>query len=157
LSRDAKGYFRFVDRIGDTFRWKGENCSTTEVTQVLATFPGVEEINVYGVQIPNNMDGRAPTAGITPTDGNISNIDLKGLSDHARKNLPPYAVPLFLRILPQMAVTATMKHQKVQLRKEGIDINVVKDALYWLHPETKTYEPFTEEAFRHVSSLKAKL
>jgi len=157
LSRDSKGLFRFVDRIGDTFRWKGENCSTTEVTQVLATFPGVEEINVYGVQIPNNMDGRAPTAGITPVDGDISNIDLKGLADYARANLPSYAVPLFIRVLPQMAVTATMKHQKVKLRKEGIDISVVDDPIYWLSPETKTYEPFTEEAFKKVTSIKAKL
>ncbi len=65
MRRDKKGYIHFVDRIGDTFRWKGENCSTTEVTEVMQSFDGIEECNVYGVQIPNNMDGRAPMACIT--------------------------------------------------------------------------------------------
>mmetsp|Transcript_5030 Transcript_5030/g.16091 ORF Transcript_5030/g.16091 Transcript_5030/m.16091 type:complete len:634 (-) Transcript_5030:102-2003(-) len=157
LRRDSKGYFHFVDRIGDTFRWKGENCSTTEVTEVMSTFPGIEECNVYGVQIPNNMDGRAPTAGITPKDGDISNIDLAGLARHAQANLPPYAVPLFLRILPQMAVTATMKHQKVKLRTEGVDHASVSDPLFWLEPGSKTYVPFTPEDLAKVVSKQAKL
>jgi len=157
LSKDSKGYIHFVDRIGDTFRWKGENCSTTEVTQVISTFPGVEECNVYGVQIPNNLDGRAPCCAITPVDGSIDNIDMRALAHHAQTKLPSYAVPLFLRIQPQIAVTATMKHQKVELRKQGIDINLVTDPLYWLSPSSKVYEPLTEAVYEAVCQQRARL
>lgn len=157
LTLTPQGFFKFVDRIGDTFRWKGENCSTTEVTEVIATFPGVEECNVYGVQIPNNLDGRAPTAGITPINGDMSKIDLAGLAKHAKDNLPAYAVPVFLRIIPQVAVTATMKHQKVKLRSEGVDVTKVSDPLYWLNPASGIYEPFGAKELEIVSQQKAKL
>mmetsp|Transcript_29046 Transcript_29046/g.46824 ORF Transcript_29046/g.46824 Transcript_29046/m.46824 type:complete len:659 (+) Transcript_29046:298-2274(+) len=170
LSRDEKGYFRFVDRIGDTFRWKGENCSTNEISNVLGSRDGdaeegahgqaapfgIEEINVYGVQIPNNMDGRAPMAAITPVDGKLENLDLDGLVEHAHKNLPSYSIPLFLRIQPKMPVTATMKHQKVQLRKEGIDLNEVEDPIFWLNPEVKKYERFTSHHHHLLTEQKAK-
>ncbi|CAK8998974.1 Long-chain fatty acid transport protein 4 (FATP-4) (Fatty acid transport protein 4) (Arachidonate--CoA ligase) (Long-chain-fatty-acid--CoA ligase) (Solute carrier family 27 member 4) (Very long-chain acyl-CoA synthetase 4) (ACSVL4) [Durusdinium trenchii] len=157
LSRDEKSFFHFVDRIGDTFRWHGENCSTTEVTEVMAPFPGVQEINVYGVQIPNNLDGRCPMAAITPTGGDINALDFDGLAKHAQANLPKYAVPIFLRIQPEIAVTATMKHQKVALKKEGMDIAQVTDPLYWLNPDSKTYEPFTPEAYQRVINQQARL
>jgi fatty-acyl-CoA synthase len=159
LKQDAKGYYHFVDRIGDTFRWKGENCSTTEVQEVLANFPGIEEINVYGVQIPNNMDGRAPTAAITPIDGDIAKIDLGKLAEHAKKNLPSYAVPLFLRMQPQMAVTATLKLQKVELRTSGIEHDKIgqHDKLFWMHPQKKTYVEFTPADLKEISQHKAKL
>jgi len=156
LSRDAKGYFKFVDRIGDTFRWKGENCSTTEVTEVVSTFPGIEEANVYGVLVPNNQDGRAPCAAITPKDGNLSNLDLDAFRKYVSSNLPPYAVPLFLRIIPQIAVTATMKHQKGDLRNEGIDIAKVKDKLFYLHSE-KGYIPLTPQVYAQVTTPGARL
>ena len=159
LKQDAKGYYHFVDRIGDTFRWKGENCSTTEVQEVLANFPGIEEINVYGVQIPNNMDGRAPTAAITPIDGDMSKIDFAQLAEHAKKNLPSYAVPLFLRMQPQMAVTATLKLQKVELRTSGIEHDKIgqHDKLFWMHPQKKTYVEFTPADLKEISQQKAKL
>ena len=92
---------------------------------MVSVFKGVEECNVYGVQIPNNEDGRAPMAAITPKDGDMSNLDLDKLSKYVRKQLPSYAVPLFLRITPVIEVTATLKHQKVALRKEGMDITQV--------------------------------
>jgi len=157
LSRDSKGYVRFVDRIGDTFRWKGENCSTNEIAEVLSTFPGVEEINIYGVLVPNNQDGRAPMAAITPKDGDLSNLDLDGFLRHAKKNLPSYSVPLFLRILPQQAVTATLKLQKVQLRNEGIDLDVIRDPVYWHSQKTESYEVFTPEDLSLVSQQRAKI
>jgi len=128
----------------DTFRWKGENCSTTEVTEVIATFPGIEEANVFGVLIPNNRDGRAPCVAITEKP-NIK-LDLQKLLAHAKKNLPPYAVPLFIRITPSIAVTATMKHQKVELRNEGIDIDKVKDPLFYLD-DKKGYVPLTRDVY----------
>jgi fatty-acyl-CoA synthase len=129
LSCDDKGYYRFVDRIGDTFRWKGENCSTMEVSEVVSTFPGVLEANVYGVLVPNNQDGRAPCAAITCEE---NALDFDKLAHYLKKNLPSYAVPLFLRIMKQVDVTATFKHQKVDLRNQGIDINVVQEPLYYL-------------------------
>jgi len=155
LSIDAKGFIRFVDRIGDTFRWKGENCSTTEVSEVLSTFPGILEPNVYGVLIPNNQDGRAPCASIIPVDGDIKNIDFAKLVAHLKKNLPAYAVPLFLRIAPQMELTATLKQTKGHLRSEGIDINKVKDPLYFLDGEK--YVPLTKEVFARITTPGARL
>jgi len=155
LSCDAKGYFRFVDRIGDTFRWKGENCSTTEVTEVISTFAGVEEANVVGVLIPNNQDGRAPMVAITEKPG--SKVDLAGLLKHARKNLPPYAVPLFIRMTPAIAITATLKHQKVEVRNEGIDVNKVKDPLFYLDDKLNAYVPLTKEVYARITAPKARI
>ena len=156
LSRDAKGYYHFVDRIGDTFRWKGENCSTTEVTEVISTFPGVEDCNVYGVVVPNNQDGRAPCAALTPKDGDMKNLDLNALLKHCSKNLPAYAVPLFIRVTPQIAVTATLKHQKGDLRNEGIDISKVKDAIYYWNGD-KGYVPLTPELYAKITTPNARL
>jgi len=157
LSLDDGGYFSFRDRIGDTFRWKGENCSTTEVTEIVSTYPGIEDSNVYGVIIPNNQDGRAPMAAITPKDGDIKNIDFKKLAEHVKKNLPSYAVPLFLRITPQIEVTATLKHQKVELRKQGIDLTQVKDPIYWFNSDLGYYEPFTLKEHAKVTTPGARL
>jgi len=154
LSRDARGYFRFVDRIGDTFRWKGENCSTTEVAEVLGAFPGLVDCNVYGVQIPNNADGRAPMAAVTRAQGGAE-PDFKALVRHLRKNLPVYATPLFLRFQPMMDVTATLKHTKVQLREEGIDLARVQDPLYVLRGDT--YERLTPGIMTEITRPFAKL
>lgn len=156
LSRDSKGYYRFVDRIGDTFRWKGENCSTTEVTEVVSTFPGIEEANVYGVLIPNNQDGRAPCAAITPADGDLSKLDLNKFREHCQTNLPSYAVPLFLRITPQIAITATLKHQKGELRKDGIDISKVKDPLFYLDSQ-QGYVPLDAAVYGRITTPNARL
>ena len=157
LSMDADGYFYFVDRIGDTFRWKGENCSTTEVAECVSLFPGVEEVNAYGVLIPNSMDGRAPMCAITPENGDVSRLDLRALAQHVQKELPKYAVPLFLRILPKVAVTATFKHQKVKLRTEGIDLTKVDDPLYWMNPTSGTYEFFGESELHRVVTKQSRL
>ena len=157
LSIDANGYIYFIDRIGDTFRWKGENCSTTEVSECVSVFPGVSEVNAYGVQIPENQDGRAPMIAITPTNGELKNINLIELSRYVRNELPSYAVPMFIRILPEIAQTATFKHQKVKLRKEGIDLSVVKDPIYWMNPKNKQYEPFGALELHQVVTKQARL
>jgi acyl-CoA synthetase (AMP-forming)/AMP-acid ligase II len=155
LNIDAKGFIRFVDRIGDTFRWKGENCSTTEVSEVLSTFPGILEPNVYGVLIPNNQDGRAPCASIIPVDGKIENIDMVKLVSHLKKHLPAYAVPLFLRISPQMEMTATMKQTKGQLRTEGMDISKVQDPLFFLDGDK--FVPLTKQVYAKITTPGARL
>ena len=171
LSCDAQGYYYFHDRIGDTFRWKGENCSTTEVAEVVSVFPGVEECNAYGVEIPKGTrtgaavgaasaasDGRAPMCAITPVGGDLAAIDMQGLAEHVRRELPSYAVPLFLRILPHsVSTTATFKHQKVALREEGIDVTVVSDPVFWLNPKTKLYEPFGPPELHLVVTRQARL
>ena len=96
LKKDEKGFFYFCDRIGDTFRWKGENVSTTEVAEILSIFPGLKEVNVYGVEV-KGTDGRAGMAAIVADHS----LDFAKLGAHAAKELPAYAVPLFLRILPE--------------------------------------------------------
>jgi len=93
---DEKGFYYFCDRIGDTFRWKGENVSTTEVAEVLSVFPGLKEINVYGVAV-KGTDGRAGMAAIVADDS----LDFAKFGAYAAKELPAYAVPLFLRRLPE--------------------------------------------------------
>jgi fatty-acyl-CoA synthase len=116
LRRDRQGYFYFVDRVGDTFRWKGENVSTTEVSEAICAFPGVRQANVYGVAVPG-FDGRAGMALIVSGE----ELDLAGFRMHLHGRLPEYAHPLFLRISREMEVTATFKYTKNVLRNEGYD------------------------------------
>lgn len=154
LMRDSRGFYHFVDRIGDTFRWKGENVSTTEVAECLSTYPGVLEANVYGAAVPGK-DGRACMAAMVV---DRSAFDLAGFAKHTAKNLPTYAVPLFLRYLPQVEVTGTFKHMKVKLRKEGADpTKVTEDPLFWLNPASKTYEELDAPAWGTIVNGQSKL
>jgi fatty-acyl-CoA synthase len=125
LRKDAEGYYYFVDRIGDTFRWKGENVSTSEVAGVLAAAPGVKEANVYGVKV-GELDGRAGMAGLVVGDA----FDPKGLAAFIDQRLPAYARPVFLRILPGIAVTGTFKYRKLDLVADGFDPALIKDRLF---------------------------
>jgi fatty-acyl-CoA synthase len=125
LRKDADGYFYFVDRIGDTFRWKGENVSTSEVAGALAEAPGVKEANVYGVKV-GDLDGRAGMAGLVVGDA----FDPKAFGAFVAQRLPAYAQPMFLRILPGIQVTGTFKYRKLDLVADGFDPAVVKDPLY---------------------------
>jgi fatty-acyl-CoA synthase len=126
MRRDARGFFYFVDRIGDTFRWRGENVSSCEVAQALTECPGVLEANVYGVAIPGT-DGRAGMAALV-TD---TRFDLAALRARLKTRLPDYARPLFLRILGAMEVTATFKHKKSDLVRAGFDPSLTGDAIYF--------------------------
>jgi len=144
LRMDAKGYCYFVDRIGDTFRWKGENVATTEVSEVINTVPGVEESIVYGVNVPGH-DGRAGMASLILND----QFDLEALSSSMEKELPPYAQPLFLRFLPEPDLTGTFKHQKSRLKKEGFAIDL-GDEVYIRSAEDKKYIRLTQDKFDTV-------
>ena len=126
MRRDERGFFYFVDRIGDTFRWKGENVATSEVAQAMTECPGVLEANVYGVTVPRT-DGRAGMAAIVVDD----QFDLAALRAHLNARLPDYARPMFLRILGAMEVTATFKHKKSDLARSGYDPAVTDDAIYF--------------------------
>ncbi len=127
MRRDAQGYFYFVDRIGDTFRWKGENVSTGEVGGVLAAAPGILEANVYGVTVPG-AEGRAGMASLVVN----GDFRLDDLPARLKARLPHYAWPIFLRLTPTIEVTGTFKQRKVDLVREGFDPSVIMDPLYVL-------------------------
>ncbi len=129
MRRDAQGYFYFVDRIGDTFRWKGENIATSEVSEALSVIPGIKEANVYGVAVPG-MDGRAGMAALVTGTG----FDIAKLADALSGNLPSYARPVFIRLLPELEITGTFKQRKVELVKDGFDPAAIADPLYWFDP-----------------------
>ena len=115
MKRDNKGYFYFVDRIGDTYRWKGENISTTEVASVVALCPGISQVVVYGVAIPGS-DGRAGMAAIV-VDETFTPAALYTL---LASRLPAYARPQFIKIVSNLAVTETFKEKKRQLIEAGL-------------------------------------
>ncbi len=135
MRRDGNGYVYFVDRIGDTFRWKGENVATNEVCDALSKYAGIELANVYGVAVPDT-EGRAGMAAITTNSG----FDINGLNDYLAEHLPSYAIPLFIRIQPAAETTGTFKFRKVELVKEGFDLSKVEDPIWFLEPGTKEYQ-----------------
>jgi len=147
LRVDRDDYFYFVDRIGDTFRWKGENVSTNEVAEVLSVEPGVEEANVYGVEVPG-ADGRAGMAALVTTD----EFDLEAFGRRVEQELAFYARPLFVRLLPQMEITGTFKHRKVDLVKEGFDPAQLEDPIYYRDPEKACYVPLDAIAFDRIAN-----
>jgi fatty-acyl-CoA synthase len=134
MRTDERGFFYFVDRIGDTFRWKGENVSTTEVSEAFCAFPGIMEAKVYGVEIPGS-DGRAGMATLVAE----SELDLIGLRIHLIDRLPDYARPFFLRVRAEMQVTSTFKYTTVDLMREGYNPAATSDAIYFNDPERKAF------------------
>ncbi|HMU97917.1 MAG TPA: long-chain-acyl-CoA synthetase [Chitinophagales bacterium] len=123
------GHTQFVDRLGDTFRWKGENVSTQEVEGIINLIDNVEESIVFGVEIPG-CNGRAGMAKIILKENKA--LDMDNLYRLLSNELPAYAVPIFVRIARDAAITSTFKHQKSELKKEGFDINIIKDDVYVL-------------------------
>jgi fatty-acyl-CoA synthase len=152
LRCDAEGFYYFVDRIGDTFRWKGENVATGEVAEVLGTCPGVREANVYGVRVPQ-QEGRAGMAAIVAA----AELDLAALYTHAARNLPAYARPLFLRIQPELEITGTFKHRKVELAREGFDPARVVDPLYFADAAAGTYVPLDAALHARIAAGELRL
>ena len=152
LSKDELGYVYFVDRIGDTFRWKGENVATSEVAEAFAGFDGILETNVYGVSIPGS-DGKAGMAALS-TD---RDINLKNLYESLSSSLPSYAQPLFLRIKKEIEITGTFKHRKVELVKDGYNPREIKEPMYFCDHETQTYLPLDQELFDKIQNKELKL
>lgn len=134
-------HYQFVDRVGDTFRWKSENVSTNEVGEIINAHPAIAVTNVYGVAVPN-ADGRAGMAAITLAEGAAS-LDLEDFSAFVRQALPAYAVPVFLRIQTAAEVTGTFKLLKGELKQQGYDLEQVADPLYVMKPGSDVYEPLT--------------
>jgi fatty-acyl-CoA synthase len=152
MRRDADGYFYFVDRIGDTYRWKGENVSTTEVAQTICGFAGIEDANVYGVPVPGH-EGRAGMAAIVCNPS----IDLKALRSYLAARLADYARPLFLRIVGAIDVTATFKQRKLALVKEGFDPACVSDPLYVDDPDRRAFVPIDDALYRRIVTGQTRL
>lgn len=136
MKRDADGFFYFVDRIGETYRWKGENVSTEEVQATLAGAEGVLEGVVFGVHVPHT-EGRAGMAALVVDRA----FELRAFRAFMHERLPPYARPMFLRLLPALEATTTFKPRKQDLQREGFDPAQVRDPLYFDDPRTGAYAP----------------
>jgi fatty-acyl-CoA synthase len=147
MRKDEDGYFYFVDRIGDTFRWKGENVSTTEVEEAIGAFDGALEANVYGVRVPDR-DGRAGMAAIVTKD----NFNLTAFHEHLVQRLPEYARPVFLRIRQNIEVTTTFKQKKIDLAKEGFDPSATADPIYLNDPVAKAFVRIDAPLYERIRS-----
>ena len=136
-------HYQFVDRVGDTFRWKSENVSTNEVGEIINGHPQIDFCNVYGVEIPK-ADGRAGMAALVLAEG-IDTLDVQSFSRFVNEHLPAYARPVFLRIQRELDTTGTFKLVKGELRKQGYDLDQVSDPVYVLKPRSDTYELLDRE------------
>jgi fatty-acyl-CoA synthase len=134
MRKDKRGFFYFVDRTGDTFRWKGENVATSEVSEAICAFPGVKQANVYGVAVPG-ADGRAGMVALV-LDGELH---LAAFRAHLISRLPNYASPLFLRMRNRMEVTGTFRYTKADLVRQGYDPLATADVIYFNHPGQKAF------------------
>lgn len=162
MRSDDEGRTFFLDRIGDTFRWKSENVATSEVGEVLGLHGAVAEANVYGVEVPGH-DGRCGCAAVVLREGGVrpGAETLEGLAEHVQKNLAGYARPVFLRLTEQMENTGTNKMMKAGLRAQGADLDKVREAsggrdkLFWLRGGT--YVEFTERDWEALAGGRVKL
>ncbi len=150
LVSDADGYFTFVDRIGDTYRWKSENVSTQEVAETLGVFPGVAIANVYGVAVPG-AEGRAGMAALVLHPA--ATFDGTAFFRFTAERLPPYAVPLFVRLAREADVTSTFKLRKVDLQADGYDPERVADPLFVRDEVARTYHALTPERHARIASI----
>ena len=147
VRKDARGFYYFVDRVGETFRWKGENVSCTEVAGTIAAFDTVREAVVYGVRVPGT-DGRAGMAAIV-ADGEL---DLQSLRAHLLESLPPHACPVFLRLRSEIEVTGTFKYNKVNLARQGYDPEATDDPIFFFHPECQEYIGMDHMLYKRIQS-----
>ncbi|MBL4646301.1 MAG: long-chain-acyl-CoA synthetase, partial [Rhizobiales bacterium] len=145
MRRDALGYFYFVDRIGDTFRWKGENVATSEVSENLSVYDGVDEANAYGVVVPG-MEGRAGMVALVVEDG----FDPQEFYSHVCEHLPDYARPVFLRIQGKIETTGTFKQRKIELVKQGFDLQSVSDPILIMDHKAKAYVSLSQTVYQEI-------
>jgi len=146
MKRDENGYFYFMDRVGDTYRWKAENVATGEVAAVLSQFEDVTQANVYGVDVPG-YDGRAGMASLVSETA----PDLAALKALVDKELPHYARPVFLRLSSESDTTSTFKFKKTNLVKAGFNPANISEPIYFANPVTGTFEAVTPEIFAQIT------
>jgi fatty-acyl-CoA synthase len=147
MRMDSGGFFTFVDRIGDTFRWKGENVATSEVAAAIMAFAGVREANVYGVRVPGT-EGAAGMAAIV-TDGAL---DLAAFRTHLAQRLPPYARPKFLRVADRIAITSTFKHTKNEFQRDGFDPAATSDPIYFDDAANNAFVPLDDALYQRINA-----
>jgi fatty-acyl-CoA synthase len=152
MRRDGQGFIYFVDRIGDTFRWKGENVSTGELEDIISTYRGVTQVAVYGVTIPNT-EGRAGMVAAMVSD----EFDLAGFQAHLTKHLPEFARPLFLRIADRLAATTTFKLMKRQLSLDGYDPAVITDPIYFNAPDGSGFVRLDRPLYERICAGEVRL
>jgi len=145
MKRDALGYYYFMDRVGDTFRWKAENVATGEVAASISGFTGVTQANVYGVRVPG-YDGRAGMAAIVADN----EPDLRKLKKHIDDSLPHYARPVFLRLSNESETTSTFKFKKTNLVKAGFDPDNIHEPLYYADSVSGQYELLDKEIYEAI-------
>ncbi|XP_071757570.1 long-chain fatty acid transport protein 2-like isoform X1 [Centroberyx gerrardi] len=153
LKIDHEGFVYFQDRIGDTFRWKGENVATTEVADHLIMVDCIEEANVYGVKVPGH-EGRIGMAALKLRED--MDFDSRATYQHVKTYLPSYARPRFIRIRDSLAVTGTFKQMKVKLAEEGFNPAVITEPLFYLE-DSKGYIPMTQEIFSSIAEGRLRL
>ena len=134
MRKDAEGFFYFVDRLGDTFRWKGENVATTEVASAVSSCPGVVAATVFGIAVAGR-EGRAGMAVLSTTE----DFHIARLGAELEARLPAYARPVFLRLSSRLSMTETLKHRPTDYSLEGFDPDIVTDPLYWRDPQSGCY------------------
>ena len=143
-------HYQFVDRVGDTFRWKSENVSTNEVGEIINQHEDIIFTNVYGVEIPG-ADGRAGMAAIVLKEHiDPQNLNLASLSEHIRKNLPSYARPIFIRLLAELPTTTTHKLQKNDLRDQAFHFDKVSDHMLVMRPGETTYNKLDSDFYDKI-------
>ena len=147
MRKDEQGYFYFVDRIGDTFRWKGENVATSEVAEAICAFRGITHANVYGVTVPAS-EGRAGMATLVTED----EFDLAEFRQHLISRLPPYARPLFLRIRKNMDLTGTFKYSKTDLVRQGFNPAASTDAVYFNNLESGVFTRLDQQLYERIQA-----
>ncbi len=146
----GRKHYQFVDRVGDTFRWKSENVSTNEVGEIINQHDDVIFTNVYGVEIPGT-DGRAGMAAIVlREDLDMQDMDIHSISKHIHQNLPSYARPIFLRLLNELPTTSTHKLQKNDLRDQAFHLDKVTDSLLVLRPGEQVYSRLDSDFYDQI-------
>ena len=145
MKMDEQGYLYFTDRSGDTFRWRGENVSTTEVENTVAKILNDSQVACYGVEITGS-EGRAGMIAVVKQD----DIDFVELAKEVQKRLPSYAVPLFVRLVDKLDYTSTSKIMKRQLKEESFNINCINDPVFFLEPVNKVYVPLTVDIYKKI-------
>jgi acyl-CoA synthetase (AMP-forming)/AMP-acid ligase II len=154
LKTDRWWHLYFTDRVGDTFRWRGENVSTTEVQEQISKWPLTAEVNVYGVQV-RGVEGRAGMAALVLANGHA--FDPSSFKAHVDANLPSYARPLFVRLQDKLEMTGTFKMKKTELQRQGFDPSAVEDPIYFRHPAKDEYVRFDASLYAEVSAGKLRL
>ncbi|MBY8985310.1 MAG: long-chain-acyl-CoA synthetase [Candidatus Lokiarchaeota archaeon] len=146
----GNNHAQFVDRLGDTFRWKGHNVSTTEIEEVLNIFDQISMSCVYGAKIPAT-DGRAGMATIVPTSS-VSDFEFIKLQNLFNDNLAPYAIPVFLRFKSSISTTQTFKFKKLDLKNEGFNLQNIEDPLFVMLPDESEYKLLTKEIYEKIQN-----